>query len=83
MTDQDVLNEGFSGQDPPCPCPGLATSFARCFDNDDGREVLSHLENLTLKRACGPAITSEALWHLEGQRYLLRLVFSLIQRGKA
>lgn len=57
----------------------IRRSFARCFNNREGLIVLSHLRRLTLERYLGPDISSDALRHLEGQRYLVGYICSLAE----
>jgi hypothetical protein len=57
--------------------------FARLFAGGDGARALAYLRALTLDRAMGAHVTSEQLWHLEGQRYLARHIIKLVERGAA
>lgn len=57
--------------------------FARVFSGGDGGRALAYLRALTLDRAMGAHVTSEQLWHLEGQRYLARHILKLVERGAA
>ncbi len=60
----------------------LARAFARCFREEDGRRILEHLHEITIRRALGPGATDALLRHVEGQRHLLAYVNALIARGR-
>ncbi len=57
--------------------------FARLFAGGEGERALAYLRALTLERAMGAHVTTEQLWHLEGQRYLARHILKLVERGGA
>ncbi|WP_337997164.1 hypothetical protein [Oleispirillum naphthae] len=57
--------------------------FARLFAAADGGRALAYLRAMTLDRAVGAHVSSEQLWHLEGQRYLARHILKLVERGAA
>ncbi len=59
----------------------LAVAAARLFASADGRRVLAHLHALTYGRTPDPAIEAASLRHLEGQRWLVRHLLTLIERG--
>ena len=59
----------------------LAKAFARTFSTDDGALVMEHLRRLTKERVHGPRAGDAALWHLEGQRWLVNYVEVLIKNG--
>lgn len=61
----------------------LARAYARCFADGDGRRVLEHLQNLTLRRNLGPDAPEAMLRHLEGQRALVATILGLAARGGA
>lgn len=61
----------------------VAISAARCFQGADGVRLLAYLAGITTGRALGPAVTDAHLRHLEGQRYLVRHIEALIERGRA
>lgn len=58
----------------------IRQAFARCFNSREGRIVLSFLKRLTLERYLGPDSSADALRHLEGQRYLVGYILTLINR---
>lgn len=56
--------------------------FTRIFTTSDGKEVLTYLKSLTKERIL-PANTSEGeLRYLEGQRFLVHLIETLVRQGK-
>ncbi|MBN2752622.1 MAG: hypothetical protein JXQ84_07925 [Rhodospirillaceae bacterium] len=57
--------------------------FARLFTAADGDRALAYLRAMTLDRAMGAHVSTEQLWHLEGQRYLARYILKLVERGRA
>lgn len=67
---------------PPSP-DDTQRLFARIFRGDDGASALAYLRALTLDRAMGAHVSSEQLWHLEGQRHLARHILKLVERGCA
>ncbi len=60
----------------------LPRAYARCFRGDDGMQVLRHLRSLTLDVVTGPDTETARLRHLEGQRYIVHLIHTLIERGQ-
>lgn len=60
----------------------LAKCFARCFRGADGDRAIAHLKSQTLDVATGPDISDGRLRHLEGQRYTVRTIINLIERGR-
>lgn len=60
----------------------LLRAYARCFGTVDGDRVIAHLRAITLERVVGPDVSEAFLRHLEGQRYLVAFVCSLIKRGR-
>jgi hypothetical protein len=59
-----------------------ARLFARVFGTDDGQAVLEHLRELTIERVMGADASDAALRQLEGQRQLVKLMETLIKRGR-
>lgn len=60
----------------------VAACFARCFSSPDGRAVLAHLRAIAFGRTFGPEVSEAMLRHVEGQRYLLARIVTLIKFGK-
>ncbi len=60
----------------------IRKSFQKCFHGKEGAIVLSYLKRLTLERYLGPDISTDALRHLEGQRYLVGYILSLCRQEK-
>lgn len=65
---------------PPSP-DATQRLFARLFAGSEGEQGLAYLRALTLDRAMGAHVSSEQLWHLEGQRFLARHILKLVERG--
>ena len=64
------------------PEPDIAACFARCFRDTDGDRALSHLRRMTLDIATGPDISDARLRHLEGQRFIISQIITLVERGR-
>lgn len=60
----------------------LDRAFARCFRGADGEAALAHLRGLTLEIAAGPEIDDRRLRHLEGQRFVVRTIINMVERGR-
>jgi len=60
----------------------VAKCFARCFRGADGERALAHLKAQTLDLAAGPDMPDSRLRHLEGQRFLVRSIINLVERGR-
>lgn len=60
----------------------IAHIFARVFATAAGQEILTHLKSLTLNRALPPDVSDAQLRFLEGQRYLVCQIETLIKQGK-
>lgn len=56
--------------------------FASLFTTPAGQEVLKYLRSVTIELVSGPAISDEELRHREGQRYLVGLIESRVNKGK-
>jgi hypothetical protein len=68
---------------PPASPEVVQQIFANVFRGGDGDRALSYLRAMTLDRAMGPHVSTEQLWHLEGQRHLARHILKLVERGRA
>lgn len=60
----------------------MAKTFARCFRGADGERAIAHLKAQTTDIAAGPDISGDRLRHLEGQRFMVRTIINLIERGR-
>lgn len=60
----------------------LARIFARCFRGRDGDRAVAYLKAQTTELAAGPDISDARLRHLEGQRFMVRTIINLIERGR-
>lgn len=56
--------------------------FARCFQGADGDAALAYLRGMTLEIATGPDVDDRRLRHLEGQRFVVRTILNLVERGR-
>ena len=54
----------------------IKNAFIKCFEQREGKIVLSFLKRMTQERYLGPECTNEQLRHLEGQRYLFGYICS-------
>ena len=54
----------------------IKNAFIKCFNQREGKIVLSFLKRMTQERYLGPDSTNEQLRHLEGQRYLFGYICS-------
>ena len=46
-----------------------------------GRDFMTYLESITIRRASGPNIDDAALRHLEGMRFLVHVLSKRVQLG--
>jgi hypothetical protein len=51
------------------------------FSGAEGQEVLDYLRAITLHRVNGPEVSTDALRHHEGMRFLFQVVAARIERG--
>lgn len=61
----------------------LCRAFARCLAGADGRMVLDHLKRVVLDRRLPPNASDAELRHLEGQRYAVAYIVTMVERGCA
>lgn len=59
-----------------------AGHFIRCFSTPDGQACLRYLFELTHGKALGPDVGDGVLRHLEGQRYLVSYILSMVRSGQ-
>lgn len=60
----------------------IAACFARCFRGADGDRAIAHMKAQTTDVAAGPDGDDGRLRHLEGQRFMVRTIINLIERGR-
>jgi len=68
---------------PPSSPEETQQMFARVFKGAEGARALAYLRAMTLDRAMGAHVSSDQLWHLEGQRHLARHILKLVERGQS
>lgn len=56
-------------------------ALASCFAGEAGRLALDYLRSITTNVASGPEISTNALLHLEGQRFIVGLISQRINLG--
>jgi hypothetical protein len=61
----------------------VARSFARLFSTEDGKRVLSYLQHITCNRAMPSMVDEAQLRYTEGQRSVVKIITTLIERGKS
>lgn len=57
-------------------------TFASVFNGRQGKAAIEYLEKITNNSLANPNSSSNVLWHLEGQRYLLSVIKQKIKRGQ-
>lgn len=57
-------------------------AFALAFSGEAGDFVLDYLRRSTIERVNGPAVDTNALLHMEGQRFLVGVIQRRINYGK-
>tara|TARA_R100000655_G_scaffold18947_3_gene39776 strand:- start:5291 stop:5563 length:273 start_codon:yes stop_codon:yes gene_type:complete len=53
------------------------------FGTPHGIETLKYLKSITTERVAGPEIKADALFHLEGQRFLVGVIETRIRQHQA
>ena len=61
----------------------LCRAFARCFSSQEGQMAIDHLTKLILERRLPAGCSNAELRHLEGQRFAIAYIVSMIERGRA
>lgn len=56
--------------------------ITRTFSTEDGKKTLAYLQLVTFQRALGGNAPEEQLRYIEGQRALVAMILSLIERGR-
>lgn len=52
----------------------ISQNVAEVFSTPTGQAVLQYLKSITIQMVHGPDVTTEALRHLEGQRFIVALI---------
>jgi len=60
----------------------LNKHFANLFKGDEGKKVLDYLKSITTEAVAGPNIASNALFHIEGMRFLIGVITTRIKKGE-
>ena len=60
----------------------LNKMFAGVFKDSDGKEVMKYLKSITTEAVAGPNINSNALFHIEGMRYIVGIMQTRITKGE-
>ncbi len=62
--------------------PEIDRLFARVFQTIEGKQVMNYLRQITVERVLGADASDAAVRFLEGQRFLVRQMENLSQRGQ-
>jgi hypothetical protein len=57
-------------------------AFALAFSGEAGDFVLDYLRRISIERVNGPAVDTNSLLHMEGQRFLVGVIQQRINLGK-
>jgi hypothetical protein len=60
----------------------LCRAFARCLAGSDGERVTEHLKRVILERRLLPSASDAELRHVEGQRFAIAYIMSMVARGR-
>lgn len=60
----------------------IDTLFARVFNSEDGKKIISYLQYITFHRALNSTASDEQLRFHEGQRALMASILRIIERGR-
>ena len=86
MKHSDQSRQGWTwfDQHKPTAIPesDLAAQFARCFKGTEGDQILSHLAEITMGRPLGANTRNDTLRHVEGQRYLVSYIMTMVRKGR-
>tara|TARA_R110000772_G_scaffold92435_2_gene189290 strand:+ start:544 stop:807 length:264 start_codon:yes stop_codon:yes gene_type:complete len=52
----------------------ISQNVAEVFSTPTGQAVLQYLKSITIQMVHGPDVSTEALRHLEGQRFIVALI---------
>lgn len=59
----------------------ISRNFAELFGSPTGQAVLKYLRSVTIEMVNGPAVSSNELMHMEGQRFIVGLIERRISHG--
>ena len=59
----------------------ISHDIAHCFSTENGKAVLKYLKSITIEAVSGANITDNELRHLEGQRFIIALIYRRIQHS--
>jgi len=86
MSHSDKNRQGWTwfdqNQAQAAPEKDIAAQFARCFKGDDGDQLLAHLAEMTMGRPLGANTRNDTLRHVEGQRYLVSYIMTMVRKGR-
>jgi hypothetical protein len=54
----------------------ISKCFKRCLANADGEKILNYLTQMTLERVTPSSTSSDELRHIEGQRFIVKLILN-------
>ena len=59
----------------------ISQNIAHLFSSDTGKEVLRYLRTITIEIVHGANVSTEELRHIEGQRYVVGLIETIINHA--
>lgn len=75
MVQKQQVNIGVDGvQRPKATDVNISQNVAEVFSTPTGQAVLQYLKSITIQMVHGPDVSTEALRHLEGQRFIVALI---------
>lgn len=75
MAQKQQANIGIDGvQRPKANDVNISQNVAEVFSTPTGQAVLQYLKSITIQMVHGPDVSTEALRHLEGQRFIVALI---------
>mgnify|MGYP003627733505 FL=1 len=75
MVQKQQANIGIDGvQRPKATDVNISQNVAEVFSTPTGQAVLQYLKSITIQMVHGPDVSTEALRHLEGQRFIVALI---------
>lgn len=75
MVQKQQANIGIDGvQRPKANDVNISQNVAEVFSTPTGQAVLQYLKSITIQMVHGPDVSTEALRHLEGQRFIVALI---------